>query len=77
MATFSHIKHIKLSIALEVIINQGFAVRRGLSPRELLILDGHNTVMAIIDIEEEANGREFIDRAHLALSFATFGVTLK
>jgi hypothetical protein len=78
MATFNITRHVKLSIALAIIFDNGFGSRRGLSPRELLVLDAENTIKAILPIGQDAStGWEFVARADIVREFAKLGVVLK
>lgn len=82
MTTFNYSKHVKLSIALEVIVDNGFGVRRGLSENELLVLDTENTIKAILPIHKETTHDnitrwDYVNRADLVREFSKLGVILK
>lgn len=82
MTNFNYSKHVKLSITLEVIIDNGFGVRRGLSENELLVLDTENTIKAILPIYKETTHDnitrwDYVNRADLVREFSKLGVILK
>lgn len=76
IAVFDIRKHCKLSIALEVIFENGYGARRGLSHSEILVLDAENEIKAIIPIGNDGDW-DFVRRADLIAKFAKLGVVLK
>lgn len=80
MATFNIRKHVKVSIALEIIFDNGYGARRGLSEKEILVLDADNTVLAILplhDDTEDSDGWSFVVRADIVREFSKLGVVLR
>lgn len=80
MATieFNITKHVKISVALAIVFEQGYGSRRGLSPNELLVLNADNEIKAIIPIHiDRSTGWEVVARADLVREFSKLGVILQ
>lgn len=75
--TFNISKHLKLSIALEIVFDNGFGSRRGLSEKELLVLDNQNEIKAIIPLYSDNDSWFYVKRADLVREFAKIGVILR
>lgn len=77
MTAFNIREHVKLSIALEIIFDNGFGSRKGLHTGELLILDKENTILGFVNIGfDEETGWEHVRRADLLHTLALNGVRL-